>query len=67
MSGYRTHDSQHSDRQPIRRSADEKKRLLVQLKEQQAAMKPWVAEALKASLAKRIAELETELRAQARR
>lgn len=63
MSGFRTHDGQYSDRMPIKRSAEEKKRLLVQLKEQQAALKPWVAEGVKSSLAKRIADLEAELRA----
>lgn len=62
MSGFRTHDGQHSDRMPIKRSADEKKRMLTQLKEQQAALKPWVAEGVKTSLAKRIADLEGELR-----
>lgn len=67
MSGFRTHDGQHSDRMPIKRSADEKKRLLVQLKEQQAQLKPWVAEAVKTSLAKRISDLEAELRASAPR
>lgn len=63
MSGFRTHDGQYSDRMPIKRSAEEKKRLLVQLKEQQAALKPWAADAVKSSLAKRIADLEAELRA----
>lgn len=67
MSGFRTHDGQHSDRMPIKRTTDEKKRLLTQLKEQQATLKPWVAEAVKTSLAKRIADLETELRAPATR
>lgn len=67
MSGFRTHDGQHSDRMPIKRSLDEKKRLLVQLKEQQALLKPWVAEGVKTSLAKRISDLESELRATARR
>jgi hypothetical protein len=62
MSGFRSHAGQHSDRMPIKRSTDEKKRLLVQLKEQQAAMKPWVAETVKASLAKRIQDLEAELK-----
>jgi len=62
MSGFRSHDGQHSDRMPIKRSLDEKKRLLVQLKEQQAALKPWTAEAVKTSMAKRIADLEAELR-----
>lgn len=63
MSGFRSHAGQHSDRMPIKRSADEKKRLLAQLKEQQATMKPWVAETMKQALAKRIADLEAELRA----
>ncbi|HSV29942.1 MAG TPA: hypothetical protein VLL76_10295 [Candidatus Omnitrophota bacterium] len=67
MSGFRTHDGQHSDRMPIKRSLDEKKRLLVQLKEQQAALKPWAADAIKQALAKRIADLETDLRAAAKR
>lgn len=67
MSGFRTHDGQHSDRVPIKRSVEEKKRLLVQLKEQQAQLKPWVAETVKTSLAKRIADLEAELRAVASR
>lgn len=62
MSGFRSHDGQHSDRMPIKRSADEKKRLLAQLREQQATLKPWVAEGVKSALAKRIADLESELR-----
>ncbi len=62
MAGFRNHDGQHSDRMPIKRSADEKKRLLVQLREQQAALKPWVAEGVKTSLARRIAELEADLK-----
>ncbi|MBC7954001.1 MAG: hypothetical protein H7Z12_19555 [Rhodospirillaceae bacterium] len=62
MSGFRTHDGQHSDRMPIKRTADEKKRMLAQLKEQQATLKPWVAEGVKTSLAKRIADLESELK-----
>lgn len=67
MSGFRTHDGQHSDRMPIKRSLEEKKRLLVQLKEQQAALKPWVAAAVKESLARRIAELEADIKAAVRR
>lgn len=63
MSGFRTHAGQHSDRMPIKRSLDEKKRLLAQLKEQRAAMKPWVAEAVKQALARRIGELEAEIKA----
>ncbi|KAF0223065.1 MAG: hypothetical protein FD176_2231 [Rhodospirillaceae bacterium] len=67
MSGFRSHDGQHSDRMPIKRSLDEKKRMLVQLKEQQAALKPWAAEAVKTSLAKRINELEADIKAAGRR
>lgn len=62
MSGFRTHDGQHSDRMPIKRSLDEKRRLLVQLKEQQAALKPWAADSIKQSLARRIAELEADVK-----
>lgn len=61
VSGFRSHDGQHSDRMPIKRSQDEKRRMLAQLKEQQASLKPWVAEAVKSSLAKRISDLEKEL------
>jgi hypothetical protein len=61
MSGFRTHDGQYSDRMPIKRSLDEKRRLLAQLKEQQAGLKAWVNEAVKTSLARRIVELEQEL------
>lgn len=67
MSGFRTHDGQHSDRMPIKRSAEEKKRLLAQLKEQQGALKAWVAEGVKSSLAKRIADLEADIKAASRK
>ncbi len=62
MAGFRSHDGQHSDRMPIKRNTDQKRRQLAQLKEQQAAMKSHASEALKASIAKRIAELEAELK-----
>jgi hypothetical protein len=61
MAGYRTHEGQHSDRAPIRRTAEQKKVLLRQLKEQMAELKPWVAANVRESLAKRIAELEKEV------
>jgi hypothetical protein len=67
MSGFRSHDGQHSDRVPIKRSLDEKKRLLAQLREQQASLKPWAAESIKVALAKRIADLEMDLRGVAAR
>jgi len=61
MSGFRSHDGQYSDRTPIKRSLEEKKRLLVVLKEQQAGLKPWVSEEVKTSLARRISDLEFEI------
>lgn len=61
MSGWRSHDSQQSDRQPIKRTIDEKRRLLQRLKDEKAAFKPWVAEVIKTAMNKRIAELEAEL------
>ncbi|MBY0429825.1 MAG: hypothetical protein K2Q10_01395 [Rhodospirillales bacterium] len=61
MSGFRTHDGQQSDRIPIKRSVEEKKLLLRKLKEQQAGLKPWVADTIKQSLAKRIADIEEDL------
>lgn len=61
MSGYRSHDGQLSERMPIRRSLEQKKVLLNQLKEQQAGLKPWVAATVKEALAKRIGDLEKEI------
>jgi hypothetical protein len=61
MSGYRTHDGQHSDRMPIKRTTDEKKRMLVQLKEQQAGLKAWTSPEVKTALSRRIAELEQDI------
>ena len=61
MSGYRSHDGQQSDRQPIKRTSADNKRMLQRLKDEQASFKPWVAEPIKLALAKRIAELEAEL------
>ena len=61
MSGFRTHDGQYSDRMPIKRTLEEKKRLLVVLKEQKAGLKPWVSDEVKSSLARRISDLEFEI------
>ena len=61
MSGFRSHDGQFSDRMPIKRSLDEKRRLLVQLREQQSGLKPWVSAEVKTALARRIAELEQDI------
>ncbi len=63
MGGYRSHDSQFSDRMPIKRNLEEKKRVLIQLRDQQAGLKPWVSDEVKTSLARRIAELEKEIAA----
>ncbi len=61
MAGFRSHDGQHSDRMPIKRSLEQKKILLTQLREQLAGMKPWVAEGVRTSLKQRIADLEAEI------
>ncbi|TAN55336.1 MAG: hypothetical protein EPN20_20385 [Magnetospirillum sp.] len=61
MSGWRSHDGQRSDRQPIKRTDDDKRRLLQRLKDERASFKPWVADAVKSALNKRIIELEAEL------
>jgi len=63
MSGFRSTDGQHSDRNPIKRTLEEKKRMLVQLKEQQAGLKPWVSAEVKNAIARRIADLEFEIAA----
>lgn len=67
MAGYRTHEGQHSDRSPIRRTLEQKKVMLRQLKDQMAQLKPWVAATVRESLAKRIAELEKEVGAAVKR
>ncbi len=61
MSGWRSHEGQQSDRQPIKRTNDDKRRLLQKLRDEQASFKPWVAGAIKEALAKRISELEADL------
>lgn len=53
---------QHSDRVAIKRTPEQKEQQLRQLKEQMAAMKSHAAPALRESIAKRIADLEQELR-----
>jgi hypothetical protein len=66
MSGWRSHDGQQSDRQPIKRTNDDKRRLLQRLRDEQSSFKPWVAEPIKEALSKRISELEADLAASAR-
>jgi hypothetical protein len=57
----RAHEGQFSDNRPIRRSRDEKKRLLAELKQTLAGLKPTAAPSLRSSIAGRIAALEAEL------
>jgi hypothetical protein len=57
----RSFEGQFSDNRPIRRSPQEKKRLLAELKETLANLKPQSAPSLRTTLAARIKELEIEL------
>ncbi|NGM20520.1 MULTISPECIES: hypothetical protein [Falsiroseomonas] len=62
----RSHEGQFSDNRPIRRSPQEKKRLLAELKETLAGMKPTASSSLRTTLVARIKELEAELAADRR-
>ena len=57
----RAFDGQHSDNQPLKRSLPEKQKQLRDLRETLAAMKPHTSQALRDSVKRRIAELQTEL------
>jgi hypothetical protein len=57
----RAFEGQRSDNQPVKRSPAEKQKLLRELRETLAGMKAHAAPALRQSVQKRIAELETEL------
>jgi hypothetical protein len=59
----RAFDGQRSDNQPIKRSASEKEKLLQELKQTLAGLKSHTTPSLRQSVQKRIADLETELRA----
>lgn len=61
----RSYDGQFSDNRPIRRSPQEKKRLLAELKETLANLKPQAAPSMRTTLLARIRELEAELASQA--
>ena len=63
----RAFEGQRSDNQPVKRSRAEKEKLLRELRETLAGMKPHSAASLRQSLQKRIAELESELGLPARR
>jgi len=62
----RSHEGQFSDNRPIRRSPQEKKRLLAELKDTLAGMKPHASASLRTTLVARIKELEAELAAERR-
>lgn len=57
----RAYDGQFSDNRPIRRSRDEKRRQLADLKQTLAGMKAHTSPALRSSISAKIAELEAEL------
>jgi hypothetical protein len=57
----RAFEGQRSDNQPIKRSPAEQQKLLRELRETLAGMKPHAAPALRQSLQRRIAELEAAL------
>lgn len=63
----RAFEGQRSDNQPVKRSRQEKEKLLRELRETLAGMKSHSAASLRQSLQKRIAELEAELGTAARR
>lgn len=63
----RAFEGQRSDNQPVKRTRQEKEKLLRELRETLAGMKSHSAASLRQSLQKRIAELEAELGAPARR
>lgn len=63
----RAFEGQRSDNQPVKRSRQEKEKLLRDLRETLAGMKSHSAASLRQSLQKRIAELESELGVSARR
>lgn len=63
----RAFHGQISDNQPIRRNLAEKEKQLRDLKETLASMKSHTAPALRESVQRRITELQTELRAAARK
>ena len=62
----RAYENQLSDNRPIRRSRDEKRRQLAELRQVLAGMKSHVSPALRASITAKIAALEAELGEQKR-
>ena len=59
----RSYDGQFSDNRPLKRTREEKVRLLAELKETIRAMKPQASPELRVSIIGKIKELEAELAA----
>jgi hypothetical protein len=57
----RSFDGQRSDSKPVRRTLDEKRRLLVQLKDELQRLKPTAAPAIREGMRGRIAELQDDI------
>ena len=57
----RAFDGQFSDNKPIRRNMDEKRRLLTELEQTLADMKPHTSASLRESIKGRIMELRAEI------
>ena len=61
----RAFEGQRSDNQPVKRSREEKQKLLRELRETLVGMKSHAAPSLRQNVQRRIAELEAELGASA--
>lgn len=59
----RSYDGQFSDNRPLKRTREEKVRLLAELKETLRSLKPHTSPELRASIGGRIKELEADLAA----
>lgn len=59
----RSYENQFSDNRPLKRTREEKQRLLAELKETVRAMKPQASPTLRTSIIGRIRELEADLAA----
>ena len=62
----RSREGQFSDARPIQRSRAEKEKLLRELKETLAGLKPHAAPSMRTTLQARIKELETDIAASSR-
>ena len=58
----RAFEGQRSDNQPVKRSRDEKEKLLREFRDTLAGMKSHTSASLRQSVQKRISDLEAELR-----